>query len=147
MTTRLLLVEDNACVRLAFSRLLGGAGIQVHAVESAEDAATYLEDHDADVALFDCRLPGRPGTDLAAECARRWPTMRVILMSAEDGFQAVARHTCPDVPFLRKPIAPEWLVSTVIRQAAKPLAGPMYALQTASTKASPGATGKWTPSA
>jgi DNA-binding NtrC family response regulator len=112
---RLLLVEDNACVRLAFTRLFTGAGFQVESCESAEAAGPLLERGGVDVALFDCRLPGRTGPDLAAECGRRWPGLPVILMSAEDAFRQVARAARPDAPFLRKPILPERLVEIVLR--------------------------------
>jgi DNA-binding NtrC family response regulator len=108
-----LLVEDHPCVRLAFTRLLGRVGVTVVSCESVEEAVPLLEQEPVDVALVDCRLPGQPGTALAAEAAVRWPDVRVILMSAEDDYRDVAAVSCPGTPFLRKPVAPERLIHAV----------------------------------
>ena len=111
---RLLLVEDHPCTRLAFSRLLSRCGIDVFACDSAEAAEILLSSQPFDVALIDCRLPGKPGTDLVASLLAQGTDTRLVLMSAEDDYRKLARTSCPGIPFLRKPIPPESLMSTVL---------------------------------
>lgn len=122
VTHHLLLVEDHPCVRTAFSRLLSVLNIQIFAYESVEAAEAALDFSDINIALLDCRLPGRLGTDFAAELAAAFPRLPIILMSAEDGFQDVGRRQCPSALFLRKPIPPDRLIQAIAKRTCLPIA-------------------------
>lgn len=109
---RILLVEDDPLVRRATHRALVTLGYAPTSVESAE-AALALDDLEH-VALLvsDIRLPGLPGTALAVELSRRYPDLRVLLVS---GFaEAGPEHDEAEAfSFLRKPFTPALLAERI----------------------------------
>jgi CheY-like chemotaxis protein len=86
MTTRVLIVDDNAALGRAVRDLLHAEGLVVTGVASNPSEAIRLaEEHDPDVVLIDVDLGPDSGFDLAERVTvgtgRRWPA---ILMSAHD---------------------------------------------------------------
>ncbi len=86
MSTRVLIVDDNAAVGRAIRDLLQTQGLVVTGVASNPTEAIRLaEEHDPDVVLIDVDLGDDSGFDLAelvtVGTGRGWP---VILMSAHD---------------------------------------------------------------
>ena len=86
MTTRVLIVDDNADVGRAVRDLLQTEGLAVTGVASNPlEAIRLAEEHDPDVLLIDVDLGDDSGFDLAERVTRgpagRWPA---ILMSAHD---------------------------------------------------------------
>jgi signal transduction histidine kinase/CheY-like chemotaxis protein len=101
----ILLVEDDAAVRVAAKLVLEQLG---HTVVSAEHVAAALNiiragDQRFDIVLTDAVMPGRSGSDLADVLRQERPELPVIIMSgyAED----VVSHneTTDGVVFLEKP--------------------------------------------
>jgi two-component system C4-dicarboxylate transport response regulator DctD len=111
-----LLVEDEASVRLATAQALALAGIVVEAFASAEDALPLVGTGFAGVVLSDVRLPGRSGMDLLDEAARRDPELPVILVTGhgdvELAVQAMRRGA---YDFIEKPFRAERLAEVVRR--------------------------------
>jgi len=118
-----LLVEDDAEVRVVMGRFLETLGCVVHPVPSAEDALKSLEQGTkADLLLTDIALgPGMRGTALAHAVQARAPTMHVLLMS---GFSAELIEADRDSPstweLLRKPCSREELAGAISRVLARP---------------------------
>jgi len=83
---RVLLVEDEEGVRAGVEALLELIGYEVTAVASGEAAMSLSLELAPDFLLSDIRLPGMTGTTLAEMLSRRWPALKVMLMSgyAED---------------------------------------------------------------
>jgi signal transduction histidine kinase/CheY-like chemotaxis protein len=113
---RVLLVEDDAAVRLLTSTVLRGQGYSVTEAESAEAAEALLEqDGDGvDLVLSDIVLSGMSGPQLADRLRASRPDLRVLFMSgyADD---AVIRHGILDteVAFIQKPFTPDALARKV----------------------------------
>ena len=76
----LLVVDDEAPVREALSRLFSGAnGIaRVTLVASGTDALTYTIRHHVDVALVDIRMPGMDGIETTRRLRACQPSLRVL---------------------------------------------------------------------
>ncbi|MBO0663068.1 response regulator [Jiella sp. MQZ9-1] len=80
---KLLIAEDDAGVRLLLERALRLEGHDVTAVEDGELALEMLEEHDGnfDLLLSDIRMPAMTGIELAHAAAKRWPGLRIQLMT------------------------------------------------------------------
>ena len=108
-----LVVEDDVLVRMAIVDMLEMAG---HGAEEAADGETALRrleanGRDFDILISDIALPGLSGEDLAVAVYRRWPAIRIVLVSGRD------RVNLPDgtdsVQFLPKPFQFEDLLRVV----------------------------------
>jgi two-component system cell cycle sensor histidine kinase/response regulator CckA len=115
---RVLLVEDDAAVRMILSRGLLAQGL---AVTVAADAAAALEILHAgavfDVLVSDVMMPGIDGVELAAQARKLRPNLPIILMS---GFAEAPRHRAADaqgVGFLAKPFVLADLVAAITEQS------------------------------
>jgi len=101
---RVLIVEDEAGARDALRDILAAAGFEVAAVGSGEAALELPAAHPFDLLLTDVMLPGAPGPRVAEELRRRWPALKVILMSGYADDEAVRRGvSAGDTRYLQKP--------------------------------------------
>ncbi|MBU0501521.1 MAG: sigma-54 dependent transcriptional regulator [Gammaproteobacteria bacterium] len=64
MSTRILIVEDEAVIRAALRQLLERHGYSVEEAASTEEAESRPDLRQFHLLLVDIRLPGKPGTDL-----------------------------------------------------------------------------------
>jgi CheY-like chemotaxis protein len=104
---RLLVVEDNADVRLFMVLALRQEGYEVHAAPDAREALRLLREDHFDMVLTDYGLPGKDGLALVDE-ARRTGLLRgtkVMMLTAYPGIPREAR-----VPVLSKPVDVDELV-------------------------------------
>jgi two-component system, cell cycle sensor histidine kinase and response regulator CckA len=109
---RVLLVEDEDGARMALRDLLSMMGYQVTAVPSGEAALHLPAQESFDLLLTDLLLPGISGDRLAKELQRRWPLLRVIVMSGyarEDALRADMASGV--VRFLQKPFGMKTLLA------------------------------------
>lgn len=121
---RVLLVDDDEIIRRTYPALLAAAG-GIDAVAVAADAGEALEllrTRLVDVALVDVEMPGVDGVRLAAELARRFPRVRVLMMTAFESPDRVTQALHEGVQgFLTKDMPISQIV-TSIRQAAAGMA-------------------------
>lgn len=77
-----LVVDDEPLVRMNAVDMFEDLGFEVLEAGSGAAALKILEAR-PDVALLfsDCRMPGMSGPELAEEAARRWPNLRIVLVS------------------------------------------------------------------
>ncbi|MEM9194963.1 MAG: sigma-54 dependent transcriptional regulator [Myxococcota bacterium] len=80
--TRVLVVDDEANIRLVLETLLKKSGYEVASAESAEAALQTLDPFDPDFVLADVRMPGMSGIELCRELSARNSEATVIMMSA-----------------------------------------------------------------
>jgi len=80
---RLVLVEDEALIRLDISECLRDIGYEVEEAASATQALSLLQAKDGDVAgvVIDLGLPDRRGDDLAADLRAANPSLPIIIAS------------------------------------------------------------------
>ena len=106
----ILLVEDQADVRLVVRRVLQNAGYIVLDASTPGDALELAGRHTGPihVMLTDIVMPQMNGRALAALLKRRCPAMRVLYMS---GYADTVLD--PGTAYLQKPFTPDTLVRTV----------------------------------
>ncbi len=103
---RVLLVEDDQAAREGLLDILLSLGYGVVATGSGEEAARLPAEEPFDLLLTDLMLPGMLGPRLADDLKRRWPGLKVILMSGYAEDEAVRRGvTAGTVRFLQKPFS------------------------------------------
>ncbi len=111
---RLLLVEDDPGVASVAQELLEGLGLKVWSAENAPQALDLLHKQRFDIMLTDVVMPGgMTGIELARECARKWPSMRIVLTSGYAGDDVDAALADAPWPFVRKPYSGEQLAAVL----------------------------------
>jgi DNA-binding NarL/FixJ family response regulator len=88
----ILIVEDHALVReglIATLKFLG-RGVRVLGAADATEASQILEQEDIDLMLLDLMLPGTKGQTFLPVVRRRFPTVPVVVLSAQDDPDTVA---------------------------------------------------------
>jgi CheY-like chemotaxis protein len=101
-----LVVEDEALVRLAARDNIEAAGFKVYDAFNAEEAIQLLEAHpDIRLVFTDVDMPGSmDGVKLAHYVRKRWPPVKIIVTS---GYRHVTPDELPKSVFLSKPYQPE----------------------------------------
>lgn len=112
----ILVVDDEAGVRVMIARMLSLSGYSVVSAQSGEEALAIARDYAAplDLVLTDVRMPGMSGPELVEELVKMRPGIRVMYMSAysRDVLPAGVRDT--DIPFLNKPFTMRTLALSIV---------------------------------
>lgn len=116
LRARVLLTEDNEALGDVTAAMLESMGARVDRAAHAGQALDRLErGPPVDVLLSDVSMPGPlDGLGLARTVRRRWPSVRVVLISA----QGHALGPGDNFPVLRKPCAPAVLMAALRRESA-----------------------------
>jgi DNA-binding NarL/FixJ family response regulator len=79
-----ILVDDHEVVRLGLMTLLEDLPwVRVVAeAGSAGEAIQVVERHQPDVVVMDIRMPGESGLDACQEITRRWPEIKVVMLTS-----------------------------------------------------------------
>ncbi|MCS6622653.1 PAS domain S-box protein [Roseibacterium beibuensis] len=104
-----LLVDDEAFVRLSTVDMLSDLGYRVIEAASAEEALRLFGDQPVDLVVTDHLMPGMTGTELARALRETRPDLTVLLVS---GFAEV-EGAAPDLPRLTKPFRKDELAASI----------------------------------
>jgi CheY-like chemotaxis protein len=123
----ILVVDDDAWVRVLARDVLAADGYRVLEAAAGPDAIRVASEHPGPIHLLltDVVMPGMNGCELAAGLAALRPGMKVMFMSAYDRDFLVARGLDPTGPVITKPFTIEYLARRVgmvlgARRAAAP---------------------------
>lgn len=100
----ILVVEDESIIRDFVCEILGDEGFATHALESADEAAKFLDDHADRVSLLltDILMPGMlNGADLANISGNKFPQIPILIMSGHETPESSG--VVHEVTFIRKP--------------------------------------------
>ena len=111
--TRVLLVEDNAQVRVFAEDLLRDLGCEVVSAATGEEALASLSDAGVDIVLSDIVMPGMGGIELASRIHQLQPDIPVLLTT---GYSEQAAQGNQARPIVLKPYSASDL-SAAIAQA------------------------------
>src|SRR5262249_56693898 len=102
---KILLIDDDPLIRRTYADLLGVFGHLVTGAARGEDGIAWLQSGwPVDVVITDLRMPGLDGWDVVRTVRKRWPSLRVGVISADDKSIALRRE--PGGFALMKPIQP-----------------------------------------
>ena len=120
MTNEVLLIEDEASVRLATTQSLKLAGMAVTAVSTVEEALPWIDLDFPGVVVSDVRLPGQSGLDLLETATKRDDELPVILVTGHgDVAMAVQAMRQGAYDFIEKPFSADHFVEVVRRALDK----------------------------
>ncbi|WP_026422828.1 response regulator transcription factor [Actinokineospora inagensis] len=121
MTVRVLIADDEALLRMAFSMVLA-AQPDLESVGEAEDGATAIRlaaDLRPDVVIMDVRMPGTDGIEATRQIVRTRPQTRVLILTTFDLDEyAFAGLKAGASGFLLKNTRPEELLAAIRTVAA-----------------------------
>jgi putative nucleotidyltransferase with HDIG domain len=102
---RILVVEDEEAVRVAFHRFLRSRGYDVHVTASAEAGLEALASERFTVALFDIHLPGITGIEAVPAALTTDPELAIIMLTAvDDAMTATSAIGRGAMDYLVKPV-------------------------------------------
>ncbi len=111
-SARVLLIDDEAGLRLTFACILGEVGYTVTPAANGPEALRALTMDDYDLAYLDIRLPEMDGLMVLKEIHRLYPELPVILITAHASLQsAVEAVRLGATDYLLKPVAPAALIA------------------------------------
>ena len=112
---RVLLVEDDALVRMANAAVLAEAGMTVTEAATGEEALALLEEDDGiGILVTDFAMPGMTGADLTRLARRHRPDLPVLIVTGY-AEKAVLQDLGaePGIRILSKPIPPSTLIGHI----------------------------------
>jgi DNA-binding response OmpR family regulator len=122
MNKLILIVDDEANVRLNFRMTLETEGYEIVEARSAGQALELLTEHSFVLAILDMRMPGMDGLELLAKMRERGISVPAMIVTAySDVPHAVKAMKLGAIDFLQKPLRPEdfrSIVAEVIKRHA-----------------------------
>jgi two-component system cell cycle sensor histidine kinase/response regulator CckA len=121
---RILVVDDNALVRLAYAEVLTQRGYTVIEANDGEEALRIMPEGGFDVAIIDVRMPVMGGLELRQRLKSIAPQMGTILVSGHPEWAAELVADDPDflsgrVVIFGKPVHPVTLLEEVDKRMRK----------------------------
>lgn len=118
MSPDILIVDDEADIRMLIAGILSDEGFETREVGTAADALKALRGRQPNLVVLDVWLDedGMDGLELLAELRRDWPTVPVIMISGHGTIEtAVAALKDGAYDFIEKPFKADRLILTVKR--------------------------------
>jgi signal transduction histidine kinase/CheY-like chemotaxis protein len=119
-TQSVLVVEDNAAIRLLVTESLLERGYKIREASDGTQAAAMLKASAFDLLLTDVGLPGMNGRDVAAVALENHPAIKVLFITGyAEAAQARADFLPPGAEMMTKPFEVEALVDRVAAMLAR----------------------------
>lgn len=119
---RVLVVDDDPDLAVEYAVVLDAAGLETEAICEAMQLMEPLYSFKPDLILMDVHMNGCTGPELAAVLRQQesyLSTPIVFLSAEEDAEEQIAAADLGGDEFLRKPVDPAHLVSTVVSRARR----------------------------
>ena len=111
---KVLVVDDDASVRVALRRLIRSAGFAVETFASAEDLLETWPSDTSGCLIVDVQMPGLSGLELQTELAALGSTVPIIFITAHDDPNARSRALSGGAAdFLEKPFDDDELIAAI----------------------------------
>ncbi|HEY0606261.1 MAG TPA: response regulator transcription factor [Herpetosiphonaceae bacterium] len=116
---RVLIVDDEAPIRLTMSALLERQGYQVTAADSGEAALAVIYERPFELLLLDLKMPGLDGIQVAQRARERQPNLTIMILTGHGSLDSAMDAIHVDVfDYVLKTADPEYVLGRV-RAAAE----------------------------
>ncbi len=116
---RVLIVDDEAIVRLSCQRILVPEGFEVMSAGGATEGFAILADGPIDVVLTDLKMPDIDGIEVLRRVKEEWPDTEVIVIT---GYQtintAVQAIKLGAFDYIEKPFVPDDIIEAIEKAIA-----------------------------
>ena len=120
---KVLVVDDDPVVSESFDRVLARKGYLVVSAENGLDALSKVAREDFDAVFTDIKMPGMDGLEVAERMQAKRPWTPVLIITGYGSAEHEARAEAAGVRgFLRKPLSPEMIESSLAAALAPALA-------------------------
>jgi len=83
LTCRVLIVDDDAPIRILLKAILEGFGTEVVAeAENGEEAIRAFDEYKPDLMFLDIQMPVKDGKDALKEILERHPAAQIVMLTA-----------------------------------------------------------------
>src|SRR5436305_3517256 len=110
---RILVVDDDECIRLLYARLLQREGYEVATAENGFDALLQLKHFLPEVIISDLNMPKMSGFEFLSVVRRRFPKISVIASSGAYGSGVVPTGVLADAFYAKGEDHPDTLLDSV----------------------------------
>jgi len=112
--TLLAVVDDDADVRMALTRLVASAGFAVETFASGAEFLRSIEDHEPDCLVLDLHMPEMSGFDVQGALALSHAAVPVIVITGHDTPESRSRALRLGArDYLCKPVDDEVLLAAI----------------------------------
>ena len=102
---KLLRVDDESDFRDTLLKRMQRRKVDVHGVESGDQALSWLDTHATDVVILDVRMPGMDGIETLREIKKRHPLVEVIMLTGHASMEvAIEGMQMGAFDYLMKPM-------------------------------------------
>jgi len=102
--TKILVVEDEGQIGLVLNMILSDRHFDLDYVNNLLDAQEYLEKNKPSIVILDNKLPDGFGVDFISYIKRKFPSIKIIMISGFSTARDVALENGADM-FLEKPFS------------------------------------------
>jgi CheY-like chemotaxis protein len=115
---KVLVVDDEAGIRMLLTRMLQDWGYGVRDVGSATEALELIASDPPEIVLCDVSMPEHDGLWLAEQVHARWPHIPIIMSTAhQDPYTVRTSRKVGAVAYVTKPFV-RYLVQEALERAA-----------------------------
>ena len=91
-TIRILVIDDDQRVRSCVAGMLRFAGHYIEEAASGREGLAKMEAEAFDLVFTDLSMPGMDGWAVAGEIRRRWPAVKIVLITGYALTSETIRH-------------------------------------------------------
>lgn len=114
MKGRVLVIDDEAIVRVSCERVLKPVGFEVMVTSRGDEAIELLEKEPYDVVLTDLKMPDMDGLEVLKIIKERWPDIQVIIITGYGTINtAVQAIKMGAYEYIEKPFTPQDILEVV----------------------------------
>jgi heterodisulfide reductase subunit A2 len=111
---RILVVDDEAAIRLTMDILLRRHGYTVTTAESGEEALALIEQQPFDLLLLDLKMPGLSGLEVAERAQKMQPAAAILILTGSSAIEgALDEPGVGQFSYLIKTTSPEAVLERV----------------------------------
>ncbi|HUB59105.1 MAG TPA: response regulator [Puia sp.] len=111
--TKILVIEDEGDICLLLELLLAGRKTIIDHVHTLTDAKEFIEREQPTLVLLDNRLPDGLGIDFIGYLRRRYPQIKIIMITGVDGIAEDAVLATGADRFISKPFTQAQLQASI----------------------------------